>query len=122
MKYQDRITTAITSLIRKTQHGVLQWKPSSPTGDITWPSEIVVDTVYLATMADGVIRLYTYRSKYCPEEHLWYWEEDVALELSDEGKKSWWRFPKHPAIRDLLEAVRFKSVGVGQFLDKLASE
>lgn len=122
VKEKDRIVAAITSLIRKTQDGVLEWKTSSPTDVITEGTETLVDTVYLARKDDRPIRLYAYRRKCYTEEDVWYWGERVALELSDESGTSWWRFPEHPAIWDLLEAVRFKTVGVDQFIEKLLSE
>ncbi len=123
MKDKNRIVRAITSLIRKTQDGSIEWKPCPPPDDLLIPrSETVVESVYMTKADDRIIRLYSYQRKSWPEEDIWYWEEEVGLELSDESGSSWWRFPETPALSDLLDAVRYKTVGVERFLEKLASE
>jgi len=122
MKNRSKIVAAITSLIRKTQEGALQWKAVPPTGDLlVSTNEETVGAVYVAEMAGRLLRLYSYTRRYWADESLPYWQEHAGLEVSDENKKSWWRFPHHPATADLLEAVRYRTVGVDQFLDKLAA-
>lgn len=119
MSVTNRFVDAITSLIQQTQDGTISWRACSPSDDLTKGSEDVVDTVYVAEKDGRLVRLYKYRYKHFTDEDVWYWDEDVALELSDEDKSSWWRFPEHRALWDLLEAVKFKVVGVDQFIDKL---
>lgn len=123
MKDRRRVAAAITSLIRKTQDRALQWKASAPADDLLIStSGETVQTVYVAEMAGRLIRLYSYTRTRWADEDVPCVEERVGLELSDENKKSWWRFPDHPAIADLLEAVRYKTVAVDQFLDSLAAQ
>ena len=120
---KNRIAAAITSLIRKTQDGTLQWRASPPADDLlVSTSDETVQTVYVAETAGRLVRLYSYTRRHWADEDASYWQEHVGLELSDENKKSWWRFPHHPAIADLLQAVRYRTVAVDQFLDRLAAE
>ena len=119
MKNRNKIATAITSLIRKTQDGAVQWKVSSRRGDSTIPANEGFDqNVYHAEIAGRVVRLYGYTRR-DPADGL---VEEVALEVSDENRESWWTFPDHPAIADLLEAVKYRTVGVEQFIEKLTPD
>jgi len=122
MSEEGRIAKAITRLIQETQDGQLKWVASRPSRDVSEGRDIIVDSVYTTKKDKREIRLYPYRYRSFMEEDVWYWEDGVALELADQDGISWWRFPNHLVIRDLLEAVQFKTVGVDQFIDKLLKE
>ena len=122
MTAPGKTTKAIGLLLEQTQEGVLKWRVSRPGENVIEGSDRVVDLIYVADTGGRILRLYTYRSRSYTDEDVWHWEEGVALELSDPQKESWWEFPEHPVIWDLLEAVKFKTVGVDTFIDKLLRE
>ncbi len=122
MKEESRTTKAIAALLRQTQDGTLKWAAISPPRDLTAGTADIVETVYLAETEGRLLRLFPFKTKNYAEEDVWYWDEGVVLELSDEKKMSWWRFPKQPITWDLLEAVQFKTVGVDQFIDTIVSD
>ena len=121
MTEKNKITKAITLLLEQTQEGVLKWRASAPGKDLT-QGDNIIDVIYVAEKEQRTLRLYTLRFRSFTDVEEWHWEDEVALELSDPLNKSWWRFPKHPVILDLLEAVQFKTVGVDTFIDKLIAE
>lgn len=47
------------------------------------------------------------------------WTESDRLVLLDEDGELAYSFPRSRVIRDLLDAVRYKTSGVDQFLDEL---
>jgi hypothetical protein len=120
----DKILTAIARLIDQTQDSQLKWQGQAckPTDDIVAGKEILVDIVYQAEKDDRLIRLYEYKYRHYVDEDEYFWSRDIALELSDVTKKSWWRFPSHSAIKDLFEAVQFQIVGADQFIKNLISD
>ena len=122
MKEENKTAKAITLLVQQTQDGVLRWEAHSPGKDLTGGTDIFIESVYLAEKEEQTLRLYSYKDRFYTDEDVWHWEDRVALELSDKRGVSWWRFPAHPVIWDLLEAVRFKTVGADTFIDKLLAE
>jgi len=118
---KNKTTKAITLLLEQTQEGVLKWSASAPGKDLTLGDNIV-EVMYIAEKDQRTLRLYPYRFRSYTDEDEWHWDYGVTLELSDPQKRSWWQFPTHPIINDLLEAIQFKTVGVDTFLDKLISE
>lgn len=119
MKAKSRFTEAISTLIKETQEGVLKWEAQVPTGDLAPEPGRRIETVFQTTRDTWTIRLYAYEVQIWPQEDLWYWDRRVALEVSEEGAASWWRFPDEVATWDLLDAVRFRESRVDQFIDKL---
>ncbi len=119
MNGRNRFVEAIATLIQQTQDGELTWEACTPGRDLTTQADTIADTVYMTKKDCWHIRLYPYKQKVWPEEDIWYWDERVALEVSDERESCWWRFPHEGAIWDLIDAVKFKVAGVGQFIDKL---
>lgn len=122
MTEESKTTKAITLLLEQTQEGVLKWQVGGPGKDLTQGTDAIVDVIYVAAKEGRVLRLYPFQFRSYTDEDEWHWEDGVALELSDPQRKSWWQFPKHAVIRDLLEAVKFKTVGVDTFIDKLIAE
>lgn len=113
MKAKNRFTEAITTLIQETQDGVLKWEV--PRTDEFRPKvDGRLETLFVARKDPWVIRLYSYmREVFGGSEH------EAALEVSEQGKTSWWRFPHEAAVWDLLDAIRFKQARVDEFIDKL---
>jgi len=122
MKEENKTAKAITLLLQQTQDGFLRWEAHTPGEDLTQGTARLVETVYFAEKEQQTLRLYSYRDRFYTDEEVWHWEDGVALELSDKKGISWWQFPGHPIIWDLLEAVRFKTAGADAFIDKLLEE
>jgi hypothetical protein len=122
MTEESKTTKAIAILLEQTQEGLLKWKVSGPAEDLSQGTDIDVDLMYVTEKEGRTLRLYPYRCRSYTDEDVWHWEDRVALELSDPEKMSWWEFPKDRVIWDLLEAVKFKTVGVDTFIDKLLKE
>jgi len=122
MREENRDFKAVTRLLELTQEGLLKWESRGPCDDILEGRDIVVDIVYVAAKDKRLLRLYQFRYKSWLDDVNWHWEEDIALELSDEKRVTWWRFPENRVLQDLLEAVKFRTVGVDQFLDELLGQ
>jgi len=122
MTEENKTTKAITHLLEQTQEGVLKWRVSDPDNDLAQGADTIVDVMYVTVKEGRVLRLYSFQFRSYTDEDKWHWEDGIALELSDPQKMSWWRFPRHAVIGDLLEAVKFKTVGVDTFIDKLIAE
>ena len=120
MNDQSDITKALAGLIRETQDGGLVWKATTPPGDLAQGAEIVT-IVYCASRGPRLLRLFPFKTKVYIEPDVGSWTDGCALEVSDDMGQAWWRFPEHPIVTDLLEAVRFKTVGVGDFIDSVLS-
>lgn len=114
MKAKNRFTEAITTLIQETQDGVLKWLAQPPSVEVGPNLHLRVETHFLAKRDPWQLRLYSYRGE-DPQG----FQPEVALEVSEQGKTSWWKFPHEAAIWDLLDAVRFKEARVDEFIDKL---
>ncbi len=121
MKDEDKITKALATILQQTQDGTLDWGATEIPKELEDFSSEVIKAVYETEYKHRVLRLFTYRRKCYYEEDLFYWEDNVALELSDDSQSSWWRFPKNVILWDLLEAVEFKTVGVEDFIDNIIS-
>lgn len=119
MKEEEKILKAVTCLIEQTQDGKLKWNACQPPNDITEGKEGTVHIVYQTERDNKLIRLYEYKDRVYTDEDVWHWDDRVALELSNEPKNAWWRFPRHSVIWDLLEAVKFKVAGADEFIDNL---
>jgi len=118
---ENKITKAIAAIIQETQNGRLVWKAADPPSELTKGTEDIVEIVYYADRHERLLRLFPFKTKYYTDEDVWTWVDDLALEVSDESRSAWWRFPQHRIITDLLEAVRFKTVGVDKFIDSVLS-
>lgn len=119
MTQENKTTRAIVLLLEQTQEGTLKWEVADPASDLTDGSNIVVKVMYLAHKDGRSLRLYHYRFRSYTDEDTWHWDDNLALEVSDQKNMSWWQFPKHRVIWDLLEAVKFKTAGVDDFIDNL---
>jgi hypothetical protein len=123
MTEENKTTKALTLLLEQTQEGVLKWQASTLAEDLlSQGTNTVAKVMYVAEKDRRLLRLYPYRVRSYTDEDEWHWEDEVALEVSDPQKLSWWQFPKHPVIWDLLEAVKFKTADIDTFIDKLIAE
>ena len=122
MNEENEMIRAIARLIEKTQDGEIRWEASAPSEDITTRNDIIVERMFCANLDKRRLRLYELNSREYTDEDIWHWSPGVALELSDEEKMSWWQFPPHPTIWDLLESVKFKVVGVKDFIAKILKD
>ncbi|MDP2897080.1 MAG: hypothetical protein Q8Q12_11070 [bacterium] len=114
MKAKSRFTEAVATLIQETQDGILKWEPRLSSDELRPKLEGRIETLFVARKDPWLIRLYSYKTEdFTGSQH------EVALEVSEQGKASWWRFPDEVAIWDLLDAVRFKEARVDEFIDKL---
>ena len=119
MTQENKTTKAIALLLEHTQEGRLKWEAVSPSSDLTEGSNIVVKVMYVAQKDGRALRLYPYRFRSYTDEDAWHWDDNLALEVSDPKYISWWQFPRNRVIWDLLEAVKFKTTGVDDFIDNL---
>lgn len=122
MKEKDKITEALAKLIQQTQDGKLKWIAIETPRDLISGTEDIVDTVYEADKGNRCMRLFPYKTRYYTDEEVYHWIDNVALEISDKSESSWWRFPSHQIIWDLLDAVKFRTVDVEGFINDLFSE
>lgn len=122
MKDKDKITKSLATLLQQTQDGSLTWEAGGVPRSLNLATDDIIDVVYVSTKGDRCLRLYPFRTKDYDDADLYHWRDDVTLEVSDESVSSWWQFPHNSIIWDLLEAVRFKTVGVEGFIDGLIFE
>ena len=89
----------------------------TPSKDLAQGSEDIITIAYITKRNKRNIRLYPYKTRHYVDEDVWHWIDEVALELSDSSGNAWWRCPNNRIIWDLLEAVRFQTVGVDEFIE-----
>lgn len=122
MNQENKTTKGLVLLLKLTQEGTLIWTATEPSPDITDGGNNVVKVMYVTRKDDRALRLYHYRFRSYTDEDEWHWDDNLALEVSDPQGISWWRFPGNRVIWDLLEAVKFKTTKVDEFIDKLIEQ
>jgi hypothetical protein len=131
----DRELEAILKLIELTQDGSLHWAPAQQTGDLFDTDSIKYTNIMQCIYEGKCLRIYTEKKlKEKPNNRLGlslsdllsiedqsypYWYEKSVLEICNEKGQSLWRFGYKPAIRDLLNAVKYQVSGVKELLDSI---
>jgi hypothetical protein len=108
----------VARLLELTQEGGLAWQRQDPPETFSpGPGERLEDGVVYTTeyLDKGRLRLYGLRLD--PDGQGAAGSHAVGLEFVDEAGRATWRFPRVEGLDDLLEAVRFQTAGVKDFID-----
>jgi hypothetical protein len=122
MKEENKFIKAIAKLIELTQDGTLKWTVSRETKELTKGTDNVIDLAYLAQEEVRQLRLYELKYKDYLDEFNFNWGNQPVLEIVDDLGHAAWTFPHNRALADLLEAVRYQTSGVDEFIDRLLSK
>jgi hypothetical protein len=122
MKEESKFIKAIAKLIQLTQDGDLKWSINKNTKQITEGTNNIIDVVYTAHEENEHLRLYEMKFKNWLEEDTFEWDNQAFLEIIDELGNAIWTFPSNRTLWDLLEAVRYQTSGVDDFINRLLSK
>jgi hypothetical protein len=117
----DKTSKAVTKILRQTLSKDLAWVIDSRKVQVG-EQEDIIGNVYYTTLLDKFLRLFKYKSLSVTDYDGFIWTERYKLQFIDDEGFSVWEFPYSNAVKDLYEAVSFKSIEVQEFLDKWLSE
>lgn len=110
---------AIRALAEKTRRNEIKWQTAA---GIRNKRENVIGQAYITTYQQKVIAVYEYEYRYYTDADEYHMVSDVAIELVDNNGELLWRLPEIPSRGDLLDAVRFQTVGAEDLLESLLSD
>jgi len=118
MNDDKSFSKVIINLIRLTRSNELKWEKKDPPPWLT-DSGSKIETVYLTDYKERKLRLYEEKyQQYDEMDRDWFWAKRAVLQLIDTRNKTDWEFPWCRELRDLIEAVKYHSANVSDFLDK----
>lgn len=137
----DKNIEAIGKLILLTQKSKLVWDSRDPSVVPGQSSENIASSVFVCEYNFKKLRIYqrkykdvsrglgilglaglgsAYANDSKQPEMRWY--SEIVLELVDEFGNSIWQFPKEKILRDLLEAVKYRTSGASDVIESLLNE
>jgi len=117
MSDEKSFSNVINRIINLTRSNALKWDKQDPPPWLT-DSDTKIESVYLTEYAGRRLRLYEARYQtYDEMDRNWSWAKKPVLQLIDKRNKTDWEFPWCRELKDLLEAVRYHSANIGDFLD-----
>lgn len=132
----DKNIEAIGKLIFLTQKGKVQWSSEEPSVVRGLASDDVISSVFGCRYNETQLRIYLRRYKGDVPRTLgllpsWAvevkhsemrWYSEIVLEVVDDYGNSIWQFPKENILRDLLEAVKYKTSDAHGVIESLLKE
>ena len=117
MNDDKTFSNVIIQLINLTRSNELKWIKQDPPSWLT-DSGSKIESVYLTEYKGRKLRLFKESYlKYDDMDTSWFWAKRTVLQLIDKNNKTDWEFPWCRELKDLIEAVRYHSANVGEFLD-----
>jgi hypothetical protein len=110
----------VAALLEATQNNETKWSLKLPP-DTLYQSGEQTDQVYETGFMDKEFRLYPYSYKCWTDEDRFEWSEGVKLEFIDNTGRSLFVVPAVEGIGDLLEAVKYQTAEIDDFLEKLVT-
>ena len=110
----------VSVLLEATQNKRIVWTLDRPPENLVASNEYT-DQVYEGGFKDKQLRLYTYNYKYWLDEDRFEWQEGVKFEFVDEMGRSLFVVPPVEGVSDLLEAVKYQTADIEEFLEKLVT-
>jgi len=117
------VVQAIKELIRKTNEGGLEWRPTGDLRALTRGTNDIVDESFDCFQDGKILRLYNRKYLwYHPDSERQYWDDELVLELWDNYERRLYRFPPVGPLNVLWEAVQRKSSGVEDYVSFILAE
>jgi hypothetical protein len=108
----NKISTVLSTMNRETIEGSIKWTELVRVNDIGLNSnEKLSGKVYQAEYKGRAVVVFKCLVKIQTEEFEYNWVPEFKLIMLDNKGKIDWEFPRHRAISDLYESVRFKVSG-----------
>jgi len=118
-----KISTVLSTMNRETKEGKITWTELIRINEIGLSSnEEVTGKVYRTTYKDRDFIIFKCLVKIQTDEFEFNWTPDYRLTMLDTSGKIDWEFPRHRAIADLYESVRFKVADIESFLDMFETD
>ncbi len=106
----------IAKLIELTQTGALEWNADA-TGGPLLPTERIIES-YSTTYSGQKIRIARVATKYFSDEDRFDWVQSVVVQLVDDSARGAFDIPQVTGVVELLDAVRYKTLRVDDFLKR----
>jgi hypothetical protein len=117
MNDEKTFSKVIIQLINLTRSNELKWKKQDPPNWLT-DSGSKIESVYLTEYKGRKLRLYEEKyQSYDDFDRSYSWAKRPVLQIIDQFNKTDWEFPWCRELKDLIEAVRYHSANVSEFLD-----
>lgn len=124
MVARDKWVATISKLLRLTQESQIRWQLKRHSGSLA-PGERT-PAVYTTEYAGQRLRLYEFHRKHVffgplSDEPETDWERGLRLEFLDKNDTPLYSVEDVAGIGDLLDAVKYKTANIDEFLEKLIS-
>lgn len=135
---KDQNIEAIAKLLVFTQQGVIKWDFLDPGLIQKNMADGLISSAYKCSYNEKFLRIYLKKYKatnaidFFNSSYLQNlgvkdsvepgWVSEVVLELTDQNGNSMWQFPNEKMLRDLLEAIKYKSSGAQDLIQSLISD
>lgn len=131
----DKNLEAMGKLILLTQKGKIEWESINP--DVVQRSgqDDIISSAFMCSYKEQLLRVYLRKYKAAPKSFglisvivsdgkkpSLQWYSEVILELINSNGHSLWQFPKENILKDLLEAIRYKTSGAHNVIQSLLDE
>lgn len=124
MSFNEKATQLVIKLIRLTNSEKIHWEIKKPPRSITTGSDDVIPIYYEAKYKDKYVAIYPQRyQEFSIDTESFYWCERIVFAVLDIEDHVLWEITDYfPALKDLLDTVREKSVGIDNLLDDLLDD
>ena len=117
MNDEKTFSKIINKLLNLTRSNEIIWEKQDPPSFLT-DSDTKIESVYLTEYKERKLRLYEEKYQTFDEPTMsWFWSKRPVLQLVDKRNKTDWAFPYSRELKDLLEAAKYQSANVSEFLD-----
>jgi hypothetical protein len=114
----NKISSVLSAMNRETKEGKISWTELTRVNDIGLNSnEELSGKIYRTIYKDRHFTLFKCLIKIQTDEFEYNWTPEYRLIILDNNGKIDWEFPRHRALFDLYESVRFKVADIESFLN-----
>ena len=106
----------IDHLTEFTQIEQIHWKRTNPPNNIITINNRI-NQVYTTTYNHRHIRVYEEDYKYFTDEDVYYWQNQLIIELIDSCQNSIWQLPPTNNGWDLLNAIKYRDGNIDGFIN-----
>ena len=122
MNDEKTFSKVIIRLINLTRSNKLKWEKQDPPYLLT-DSGSKIESVYLTEYKGRNLRLFEEKyQRFDDMDQSWFWARRPVLQLIDKRNKTDWEFPWCRELKDLVEAVKYHTANVSDFLDNFFNE
>ena len=115
----EKAAHAISRLLRRTKEGNLVWSNPEARHFPGQQGDDRIDAYFEAVVDDHRLAIFEARTRYVQDDETTSWDKYLQLVILDDNGRVGWRFPMVAGLDTLMDAVRYVSGDVGDFLDSL---